>query len=74
MVKSKFFTLSFRDFIRGSIVAVLTGIGTILAEILQTDGTVTFKKVILSSAIALIAYLVKNLFTNSRDQVLKNEI
>lgn len=65
--KSKFFSLSLQDFIKGSIVSILTGIMTALTP------EVTFKKVLLSAVITLLAYLIKNLFTNSNDEILKNE-
>ena len=71
--KSKFFSLSFQDFAKGSIVAILTGLMTFLSGELQSDVTFTFKQVLLSAVIALLAYLIKNLFTNSNDTVLKSE-
>jgi len=68
-MRSKLFSLKTKDFIKGSIVAILTGIGTILASELQT-GTITFKKVWMACLIAFIAYLTKNLFTNHNDEFL----
>ena len=70
-MKSKFFSLSFKDFCKGSIVALLTGIMTALANINNND--ITFKEILISAVIALLAYLIKNLFTNSKDELLKTD-
>ena len=68
-MKSKFFNLNFKDFLKGSIVAILTGIGTFLASV--TDPSLT--EIIKTAVIAMLAYLAKNLFTNSQDHILKSE-
>jgi hypothetical protein len=68
-MKSKFFTLSFRDFLKGSIVAILTGIITALTAIVSPD-EIDMKRVLFSALIGLLSYLVKNLFTNNKDQFL----
>jgi uncharacterized membrane protein YfcA len=76
MKKSKFFTLSKRDFFRGLIVAVLTAIGSYLSAQITASVWVDeqlFKRVALTGVVALIAYLLKNLFTNSNDDFLTNE-
>lgn len=71
---SKFFTLSTRDLIKGAVVAVLTGIMTFLVEQLKADTAIDLlllKQVGLSGLIAFLAYLIKNLVTNSNDEILK---
>jgi hypothetical protein len=67
-MKSKFFTLSWHDFFKGSIVAVLTGIFTFAA--VKFDVQPTVATAIISS---LASYLIKNLFTNNRDQLLTSD-
>lgn len=71
-MKSKFFSLSFKDFIKGSVVAILTGIMTALTGLVNPD-EIDFKKVLISAVIALLAYLIKNLFTNNKDEFLKTD-
>lgn len=71
---SKFFTLSTRDLIKGAVVAVLTGIMTFLVEQLKADTAIDLlllKQVGISGLIAFLAYLIKNLVTNSNDEILK---
>jgi len=67
-MKSKLFTLQVNDFINGLIIAVLTGIGTAL---IVPDPTL--KSVGIASLVGLISYLTKNLFTNSKDEILTPE-
>jgi len=67
-MKSKLFTLQVKDFIKGLIIAVLTGIGTAL-----TVPDPTLKSVGIASLVGLISYLTKNLFTNSKDEILTPE-
>jgi hypothetical protein len=68
-MKSKFFNLNLKDFLKGSIVAVLTALGTFLGSVSNADLASIGKAAI----IAFLAYLVKNLFTNSDGQILKIE-
>lgn len=72
-MKSKFLRLHIKDFVKGAIVAVLTGFGTYLTAQIQSGATVDgelLKRVLLSGAVAFIAYLIKNLFTNNHDEFL----
>lgn len=75
-MKAKFLTLDRRDFFKGLIIAVLTAIGTFLANELQAGSTIDLallKRIGISALIAFIAYLTKNLFTNSKDEILTPE-
>lgn len=72
-MKSGFLKLSVKDFIKGLVVAILTAIGTYLSSELTGDADVTIKKIGIASFIALIAYLVKNFFTNNKDQLLTSD-
>jgi hypothetical protein len=76
MAKSKFFTLNARDFFRGLIVAVGTAIGTGVAAILKTGqipDSSDMQTIGTAGAAAGVAYLTKNLFTNSDDNFAKAE-
>ena len=67
-MKSKIFKLGKSDFLKGLVIAVLTGVGTAL-----TVPNPTLKSVGIASLVGLISYLTKNLFTNSKDEILKPE-
>ena len=68
MNNKKLFKLGARDFLKGMVIAILTGIGTAL-----TIPDPTLKSVGIASLVGLISYLTKNLFTNSKDEILKSE-
>jgi hypothetical protein len=67
-MKSKLFWLEAKDFIKGAIVAVLTGIGTILTTEISGGGEHLLRKVGLSALVAFIAYLTKNILTDHNDK------
>jgi hypothetical protein len=76
MMKSKIFTLDSRDLINGLIVAFLTVLLSGLIEILGngTDLNLhTLKPVIIAGISAALSYLLKNLVTNSRNQLFTRE-
>lgn len=77
MKTSNFFNLNWADVIKGFIVAV---VGAILAAVYQAiqAGTINFtwvfwQPIVLSGVGAGIAYLIKNVFTNSAGEPLKKE-
>ena len=76
MIKAKLFSLDGRDFIKGLIIAVLTAIGTFLANELQAGSTidlVLLKRIGIAALVAFISYLTKNLLTNSKDEFITKE-
>jgi hypothetical protein len=76
MKSSKFFALNWKDFFKGLLVAVISAIITTLYELVQTGDFLnvgTLKKVGLVALSAFLAYLIKNLFTNSSNEPLKSE-
>lgn len=71
-MNSKLFKLHIADFIKGAIVAALTAGATALAQYLNVGHIPTAaegKVILISSASALVAYLIKNFFTNSNGQI-----
>jgi hypothetical protein len=66
--------LNFNDFVKGLAVAVLTSVLTIVYDVVQT-GSLTFdwKHIGTAAITTAIAYLLKNLFTNSTGTLLKKE-
>jgi bacteriorhodopsin len=73
-MNSSIFTLNKADFIKGLIIAVITAVITLLYNTLQT-GSLTFdwKAISTAAASAALAYIMKNLLTNSSDEFLKKE-
>ena len=76
-MNSKFLNLSLNDFWKGLIVAFATALLTGIYNGIES-GTIAFtwvwlKPVVLSSIGAAIAYLLKNMFTNSNGEILKKE-
>jgi len=73
-MNSSIFTLNKADFIKGLIIAVFTAVITLLYNTVQT-GSLTFdwKAISTAAASAALAYIMKNLLTNSSDEFLKKE-
>jgi uncharacterized membrane protein YvlD (DUF360 family) len=73
-MNSPFLTLNSRDFTRGLFVAVLTAVVTFMYTSLQT-GSLTFdwKAIGMAALSSALAYIMKNLLTNSNDELLKSE-
>lgn len=76
MEKSEFLKLKRADFWKGLIVAVLTALLTGLSTAIAgaTDfASFNWQSVVLASAGGFVAYMLKNLFTNSEGEILKTE-
>ena len=75
-MKAKFMSLGVKDFFKGLIVAVFSALITFLIEALQTGSEIDLnllKRAGIASLIAFLSYILKNLFTNSKDQFLTVE-
>lgn len=73
---SQFFKLKKSDFWKGLIVAILTAGVTALSTAITnaTDfASFNWQSVVLASAGGFVAYILKNLFTNSDGEILKKE-
>ena len=73
-MKSSIFTLNKADFVKGFIIAIVTSVLTIIYNTVQ-NGSLVFdwKGIATAATSAAIAYILKNLLTNSNDQFLKPE-
>lgn len=73
-MKSSLFTLNKSDFVKGLVIAVLTGIITAAYTSVQ-DGSFKFdwKAISITAISAAFAYITKNLLTNSNDEFLKKD-
>jgi hypothetical protein len=65
--------LTWKNLLKGFFVAILMSILTSLYSIFSTNITIDLKTIILLSLGAGISYLIKNLFTNSNQELFKNE-
>lgn len=75
-IKPPLFSLNWHDLIRGLILAVGTVLLTSLYPIIQAGSLPTvdqWKAISLAGVSSLIAYLLKNFFTNSSGQLAKPE-
>jgi hypothetical protein len=71
---STFLSLNSKDFIKGLFVAVLTAVITMLYTSIEAGELMLNWKAIGMTAIsAALAYITKNLLTNSNGQILKKE-
>ena len=76
MTNAKFLSLNVKDLIRGVIVAAGTAGGVILFPVIQSGKMPTSADLAIAGGSALaagVSYLLKNLFTNSKDELLKTE-
>ena len=74
-MRSKFFTLNFRDIAKGFLTAILTAVITYIYEAVQTGSLagIDWKIVGFTALTAAVGYLFKNLVTNSDGEVAKAE-
>lgn len=76
-MKSAFLNLHWKDLLKGFIVAVVGAILTALYTVLEAGQLPAnwdeWKPMLIGGLAAGIAYLLKNLFTNSNDELLKPE-
>jgi len=75
-MKSKLFTLDWRDLINGLFIAFLAAVLTGIIGILDNGAVftwVTLKPVLISAISAVLSYLLKSLATNSRNQLFTRE-
>jgi hypothetical protein len=75
-MKSKIFTLDWRDLLNGLIIAVLTVLLTGIIDILGNGAVfdwIHIKPVLIAGISAACAYLLKSISTNSRNQLFTKE-
>jgi len=72
---SKFLNLNSSDFIKGLIVAVLGTVISMVYSVLQTNSLeFDWKAIGMAALTSGMAYIMKNLFTNSEGKMMKKEI
>lgn len=71
-MKSTFLSLNMRDFIKGLIVAIITPVVPIVQQSISAGSLVFDWHIIgLAAAGGFVAYMVKNLFTDSNKEAVK---
>lgn len=76
MEKSKFLKLNAEDFFKGLLVAVVTAILTAILVIIQSGLEInkqSILSVLYAGGAALVSYLLKNLFTNNKGEILTSD-
>ena len=74
-MNSSLFTLNSKDWIKGLVVAILTAVITVVYSTIQTGTLVLdWKAISIAGISAALAYITKNLLTNSSDQFLTKEV
>jgi len=75
-MKAKFLRLNTKDFIKGSFVAIIAALITFLNNELLIRSPIDLQllyRIGLTALIAFLSYLMKNLLTNSNDDLLTPE-
>jgi len=75
-MKSKLFTLDWRDLVNGLFIAFLAAILSGVIGILDNEAVftwVTLKPVLIAGISAALSYLLKSLLSNSRNQLFTRE-
>ena len=70
-MKAKLFSIQAKDLYKGLIVAVITSVLTFVVNELQAGSTidlVLLKRIGVTALIAFFSYILKNFFTNSKDE------
>jgi hypothetical protein len=76
MERSSLFSLNWRDFLKGLLLAILSAVITFVYEVIQAGtafDTEFFRAMGLVAVSTLLAYLMKNLFENSSGTLAKPE-
>lgn len=73
-MNSPFLNLNPKDFLKGLFIAVVTAVITILYTSIQNNVfTFDWKNIGMVALSAALAYIMKNLLTNSKNELLKQE-
>lgn len=76
MKTSEYLKINFHDLAKGATVAAGTVMLSLVGTMMESGLTVTDEQLMMSvkmGLLAAISYLIKNLFTNSNDQMFKSE-
>lgn len=75
-MKSAYLTINVADLVKGATVAAGTVMLSLIGSMVESGAFITEQQLVVSvkaGILAAISYLVKNLFTNSKDEMFKSE-
>jgi len=75
-MKAKLFSVHTRDIIKGLILAMITAVLTFAVNELQSGTQIDkelFKRMGITALISFLSYIIKNFFTNSKDEFVSPE-
>jgi hypothetical protein len=75
-MKSNFMNINLFDILKGFFVAVITAVLTTVLNLLQTGAdllNLDWKSILTIAVTSGIAYIVKNLLTNNKDEILSKD-
>ena len=80
MKKSNFLNLDIKDLLRGGLLALIAIVGTSVLAIVESGDILclfewaTLKPIIIAGISGFVAYILKNLLTNSEDKIGKTRV
>lgn len=75
-MKSTYLTINIADLIKGATVAAGTVMLSLISSMIESGAFITDAQLIMAvktGVLAAISYLIKNVFTNSKDEMFKSE-
>lgn len=75
-MKSSYLTINITDLIKGATVAAGTVMLSIIGSMIESGAFITDAQLIIAvktGVLAAVSYLIKNVFTNSKDEMFKSE-
>ena len=75
-MKSQYLTINALDLIKGATVAAGTAMLSLIGSMIESGAFITDEQLVIAvktGVLAAISYLIKNVFTNSKDEMFKSE-
>lgn len=75
-MKSAYLTINVKDLVKGAAVAAGTVMLSLIGTMIESGALMTEEQLLISvkaGVLAALSYLIKNVFTNSQDQMFKSE-
>ena len=75
-MKSTYLTINIADIVKGATVAAGTVMLSLIGRMIESGAFITDAQLIIAvktGVLAAVSYLIKNVFTNSKDELFKSE-
>lgn len=75
-MKSQYLTINALDLIKGATVAAGTVMLSLIGSMIESGAFITDEQLVIAvktGVLAAISYIIKNVFTNSKDELFKSE-